>query len=88
MCIFGCYTGGRIDHAHHDGNAKRALEDLYAFDEAVRVAKEMTNDEDTLLIVTSDHSHAFTTQGYTSRGLDILGAYDYHYLNTCSGIVL
>ena len=65
--------GGRIDHAHHYGRAKRALDELRGMDEAVRVAKEMTNDEDTLVIVTSDHSHAFTSGGYTTRGLDILG---------------
>lgn len=31
---------GRIDHAHHDGNAKRALEDTIAYDEAIKAALE------------------------------------------------
>lgn len=43
------------------------------FDKAVQVAKEITNDDDTLLVVTADHSHAFMMAGYPSRGNDILG---------------
>ena len=34
--------GGRVDHAHHDGNAARALEDMVAFDEAIKKALELT----------------------------------------------
>ena len=66
-------TGARIDHAHHDGRARVALDETVAFDEAVRVAKEMTSDDDTLIVVTADHSHAFTSGSYSSRGNDILG---------------
>lgn len=67
-----CFSGARIDHAHHDNNAKRALADAVAMDNAVRVAKEMTGN-DTLIIVTADHSHVFTIAGYPSRGNNILG---------------
>lgn len=63
---------GRIDHAHHAGNAHRALTDAIALSEAVKVAKEMTG-EDTLIVVTADHSHVFTLAGYPSRGNPILG---------------
>src|SRR3546814_20960215 len=35
---------GRIDHAHHGGNARRALEDTVALDEAVAAAMAMTKD--------------------------------------------
>ena len=67
------YSGGRIDHGHHDGVAKRALEDVDAFSAAVEKAKEITNEEDTLLVVTADHSHVFTMGGYAGRGNPILG---------------
>lgn len=64
---------GRVDHAHHGTNAARALEDAVAFDTAVAQAVEMTNPEDTLIIVTSDHSHTLTLSGYAQRGNPILG---------------
>ncbi|NKB37118.1 MAG: alkaline phosphatase [Gammaproteobacteria bacterium] len=65
--------GGRIDHAHHYGNAHRALHDTVAFDEAVAIAIEKIDFENTLLIVTADHSHVFTMGGYPVRGNPILG---------------
>lgn len=65
--------GGRIDHAHHAGNAFRALGDTIAFSDAVRAATEMTDDSDTLLLVTADHSHTLSLVGYPARGNPILG---------------
>jgi alkaline phosphatase len=65
--------GGRIDHGHHGGNAIRALEDTMAFDLAVQTALDMTNAEETLIIVTADHSHTLTIAGYAQRGNPILG---------------
>ncbi|MCG9696038.1 alkaline phosphatase [Shewanella sp. Isolate11] len=64
---------GRIDHAHHAGNAARALYDTIALSDAVRVAMEKTSEDDTLLMVTADHSHVFTIAGYPTRGNPILG---------------
>ncbi len=64
---------GRIDHAHHAGNAKRALLDTIEFAKAVQKAYEMTDPEETLIIVTADHSHVFTIAGYPHRGNSILG---------------
>lgn len=64
---------GRIDHAHHAGNAQRALLDTIELSNAVRRAMEMTNPAETLIIVTADHSHTFTIAGYPHRGNDILG---------------
>ncbi|XP_048776554.2 alkaline phosphatase, tissue-nonspecific isozyme-like isoform X2 [Ostrea edulis] len=68
--------GGRIDHGHHATQAAAALLETVMFDSAVQVAKEMTDTDDTLLVVTADHSHAFMIAGYPSRGNDILGTVD------------
>ena len=65
--------GGRIDHAHHAGNAYRALTDTVAFADAVAVARTMTDAANTLIIVTADHSHTLTISGYPARGNPILG---------------
>jgi alkaline phosphatase len=65
--------GGRIDHGHHAGNAHRALTDAIAFSDAVKTALEKVNLDETLIIVTADHSHVFTIAGYPTRGNDILG---------------
>ena len=64
--------GGRIDHAHHAGNAYRALDETIAFADAVRVAMESAGD-DTLVVVTADHSHTLSLGGYPRRGNPILG---------------
>ena len=55
--------GGRIDHAHHDGNARRALEETIALSEAVRTAANMTSEADTLILVTADHAHTMHFAG-------------------------
>ena len=68
---------GRIDHAHHGVNAARALGDTAALDEAVQAALDMTDAENTLIIVTADHSHTLTIAGYPVRGNPILGKVAY-----------
>jgi alkaline phosphatase len=70
--------GGRIDHALHDNNAKRALEDTIAFDDAIKAALDkvkLTDPklENTLIVVTADHDHTMTFNGYVKRGNPILG---------------
>lgn len=64
--------GGRIDHAHHAGNAYRALSDARALDEAVATALRLTSTTDTLIVTTADHSHTLTISGYPMRGNPIL----------------
>ncbi|MGY0634989.1 alkaline phosphatase [Luteimonas sp. A478] len=64
---------GRIDHAHHSGNAHRALVDTVAMADAVQVAAGMTDEADTLVLVTADHAHTLTFAGYPARGNPILG---------------
>ncbi|QSX76420.1 alkaline phosphatase [Lysobacter arenosi] len=65
--------GGRIDHANHYGNAYRALTDTIALSEAVQAAAEATSADDTLILVTADHSHTLSFVGYPVRGNPILG---------------
>jgi len=64
---------GRIDHAHHGTNAYRALTETQELARAVAMADELTSDEDTLILVTADHSHVFTIAGYPKAGNPILG---------------
>ncbi len=71
--FFLMVEGGRIDHGHHAGNAYRALTDTIALSDAVKQAREMTSERDTLIIVTADHSHTLSITGYPSRGNPILG---------------
>lgn len=65
--------GGRVDQANHAGNAHRALKDGAAFAEAVALADRMTDDADTLIIVTADHDHGLSFNGYCGRGTPITG---------------
>jgi alkaline phosphatase len=65
--------GGRIDLAHHEGNAFRALTETVAMSDAVRAAMQATSPDDTLILVTADHSHTLTFAGYPERGNPILG---------------
>ncbi|XP_059614999.1 membrane-bound alkaline phosphatase-like [Phlebotomus argentipes] len=64
--------GARIDMAHHKAKAHLALDETVQFAEAVRMATELTNARDTLIVVTSDHSHTMTISGYAERGNNIL----------------
>lgn len=65
--------GGRIDHAHHDTEAVRALDETIEFHKAIDLARKRTSESDTLIVVTSDHSHTMSVAGYSSRKNDIFG---------------
>ncbi|KAH8234216.1 hypothetical protein KR038_003663 [Drosophila bunnanda] len=65
--------GARIDMAHHDTYARRSLEDTAEFAKAVQVARELTSEEDTLIVVTADHGHVMSINGYPFRDQDITG---------------
>ncbi|XP_050414004.1 alkaline phosphatase isoform X1 [Patella vulgata] len=71
--FFLLVEGARIDHGHHTNQARRALHDTVAFDEAIRTAIDNVNNEETLIVVTADHSHVFAMAGYPQTGNDILG---------------
>ncbi|HLT02388.1 MAG TPA: alkaline phosphatase, partial [Geminicoccaceae bacterium] len=65
--------GGRIDHGSHAGNAFRTLTDAVALNEAVKAILRKVNLDETLIVVTGDHSHTLTIAGYAKRGNPILG---------------
>jgi alkaline phosphatase len=65
--------GGRIDHAHHATNPYRALTETQQFARAVDAVLQSVDLNDTLVLVTADHSHVMTIAGYPERGNDILG---------------
>ncbi|WP_299594083.1 alkaline phosphatase [uncultured Microbulbifer sp.] len=70
---FMLIESGRIDHGHHAGSAHNALTDTVEFAKAIQLAMDRTSAEDTLIIVTADHSHVMTIAGYPTRGNPILG---------------
>ena len=49
-------------------------------DLAVKTAFEMTNSNETLIIVTADHGHTMSMAGYQTRGADIRGIVNTHLL--------
>jgi alkaline phosphatase len=53
--------------AHHATNAKRALYETIEFDKAVKRGREMTSEDDTLIVVTSDHSHVMSFSGVVDQ---------------------
>ncbi|RZS86564.1 alkaline phosphatase [Pigmentiphaga kullae] len=70
--FFLMVEGGRIDHALHATNARRALQDTVAFDDAIKVALDKMQQVDpglknTLLVVTADHDHTLQMNGYAAR---------------------
>lgn len=71
--FFLMVEAGRIDHGHHAGNAYNALHDTIMLSDTVQAIKNRVNLDETLIIVTADHSHVFTIAGYPKRGNPILG---------------
>jgi alkaline phosphatase len=71
--FFLMVEAGRIDHGHHAGNAYRALKDTQEFSETIAQTLSRIDLNETLVIVTADHSHTLTMAGYPTRGNPILG---------------
>ncbi|NWH76879.1 PPBI phosphatase, partial [Piaya cayana] len=65
--------GPVIDHGHHNGEAHKALTEAVEFDRAIEKAGTLTDEAQTLTVVTADHSHVFSFGGYTLRGSSIFG---------------
>lgn len=75
--FFLMVEGGKIDHALHRSNAKRALIETIAFDDAIAAVVERMRVLDpglknTLIIVTADHDHTIVMNGYAKRGNPVL----------------
>ncbi|XP_031556598.1 alkaline phosphatase, tissue-nonspecific isozyme-like [Actinia tenebrosa] len=71
--FFLVVESGLIDYGHHDNNAYRALTETLLMDASVTKATELTNKDDTLVIVTADHGHTMSIAGYPDTGNPILG---------------
>lgn len=54
----------RIDLAHHDTMARIALDETKEFSKTIDMVKQMTDERDTLIVVTSDHAHTMSYNGY------------------------
>ncbi|XP_067850734.1 alkaline phosphatase, tissue-nonspecific isozyme-like [Heptranchias perlo] len=76
--FFLLVEGGRIDHGHHNGQAKHALYETITLDNSIKRAGFLTDEGDTLTVVTADHSHTLSFGGYNDRGNPILGFVSYH----------
>jgi alkaline phosphatase len=51
----------------------KALEEFVMFDDSIGLALNKTYEDETLVVVTADHSHTMSIGGFASRGGDILG---------------
>ena len=49
------------------------MSETLEFDKAIETAVNMTSEEDTLIVVTADHSHSFVINGYAKRSNSIIG---------------
>lgn len=71
---------GLIDQGHHNGKAHIALSETVQLSIAVNSTMKLLEaagiKDETLVIVTSDHSHTLTISGYPDIGSNILGKYD------------
>ncbi|NXU87411.1 PPBI phosphatase, partial [Xiphorhynchus elegans] len=70
---FYLFVEDKIDHGHHDGAAHKALTEAVEFDRAIERAGVLTDEAETLTVITADHSHVFSFGGYTLRGSSIFG---------------
>lgn len=68
---------GLIDKAHHEGHARKAIEETIEFDKAVRKTMQVLHDhglvDDTLVVVTGGHGHTMSINGYPNRNESIFG---------------
>ncbi|KAJ8936805.1 hypothetical protein NQ318_003050, partial [Aromia moschata] len=66
--------GGRIDQAHHSVKAHKSFDETVEFAKAVQKALDLTDEEETLIVVTADHAHTMSMSGYADRNASIFGS--------------
>lgn len=71
--FFLVVEGGLIDHALHDTQAKRALQETVVFDRTLKAVMDQMQGIDpglknTLIVLTADHDHTMQINGYPKRG--------------------
>ncbi|XP_063852528.1 alkaline phosphatase, tissue-nonspecific isozyme-like [Scylla paramamosain] len=69
--------GGLIDRAHHLNEYRSAVEEALEFEKAIEAAVSLTDPEETLIIMTADHSQPLVINGYQDRRSDVLDIADY-----------
>lgn len=60
-------------HGRHPGDAYRTLSNAVALNEAVKTVLRKVHLDETLFVLTGDHSHTLTSSGYARNGNSILG---------------
>ena len=90
--FFLMVEGGRIDHANHYALATRALSETVAMDRAVEEILRRVSLEETLIIVTADHSHTLSVSGQLifegKSPLNILYQHFIYFKNMVNGIIV
>ncbi|CAK8671328.1 unnamed protein product [Clavelina lepadiformis] len=71
--FFLLIESGMLDKAHHEGRAKFALEEFHELDKALAVARNLTDSDETIIIVSADHGHMFMFGANGFRGSNIFG---------------
>ena len=70
---------GLIDQAHHRGWANRAISETLALEQAVNDTLQILDERDalqeSLVLVTADHSHTLSISGYPNWEDDIRGEF-------------
>jgi alkaline phosphatase len=71
--FFMMVEGGKIDWACHANDARAAIEEVLAFDNAIDVAVKFAekHPSDTLIVVTGDHECGGMTLGYAGTAYDV-----------------
>lgn len=54
-----------IDVGHHGNFARLAFEEVSAFSRLIETVRKVTNESDTLIVVTADHSRVMSYNGYS-----------------------